>query len=365
MTGRPSRRGSPTISVVIPCYNYARYVAQAIESALDQTYAHKEIIVVNDGSTDASLAVIAGYAGRVQIIDQPNQGSVAAYNRGYAASVGDLVIFLDADDRLEPGALADVAAAWYPACAKVQYDLRIIDADGADLGRRFCNFTPDYNAERVRRAFRRSGTYRWPVTAGNAYARWFIRPIFPLQIEHGPDGTLNTLAPVYGDVVTIPRALGAYRIHGANMWTSDGLDQSRLPYRIQHRRREVAFMRAHAERAGVAVPEGDVLDHELPFLNYRMMAQKLGLPYEGGDAESPLSLLRRALPAVRAERLGVRRAAAHLLWFAALALAPRPLARRLIRLRFNRGALLQPLRQRLQPLRRRLQRLRTGWGDAA
>ena len=176
---------------------------------------------------------------------------------------------------------------------------------------------------------------------------------------------MNTLAPVYGDVVTIARALGAYRIHGANMWTSDGMDQSRLPYRIQHRRREVAFMRAHAERAGVAVPDGDVLDYELPFLNYRMMAQKLGLPYEGGDAESPLALLRRAVRAVRSERLGARRSAAHLAWFAALALAPRPLARRLIRLRFNRGALLQPLRERLQPFRRRLARLRTGWGNVA
>ena len=347
MTGRPSRRGSPTISVVIPCYNYARYVAQAIESALDQSYPHKEIIVVNDGSTDGSLAIIAGYAGRLQIIDQPNQGSVAAYNRGYAASRGDLVIFLDADDRLEPGALTEVAAAWYPACAKVQYDLRIIDGAGADLGRRFCNFTADYNAERVRRAFRRSGTYRWPVTAGNAYARWFIRPIFPLQIEHGPDGTLNTLAPVYGDVVTIARALGAYRIHGANMWTSDGMDQSRLPYRIQHRRREVAFMRAHAERQGVTVPSADVLDHELPFLNYRLMALKLGLEYPGSAADSVMALLWRAYRAVGAEPLPLKNHIAHLSWFLALALAPRAAAPHLIRLRFNRAAILASLRRTL------------------
>jgi glycosyltransferase involved in cell wall biosynthesis len=306
-TSKRKRTRTPMISVVIPCYNYARYVAQAINSALDQDYAHKEVIVVNDGSTDDSLSVIQRYAGRVQIIDQPNQGSVAAYNHGFAASRGDLVIFLDADDLLEPGALHAVAAVWSPSCAKVQYDLRIIDGEGADLGRRFCNFTADYDAERVRRAFRRAGTYRWPVTAGNAYSRWFIGPIFPLQIEHGPDGTLNTVAPVYGDVVTIPQSLGAYRIHGANMWTSDGLDQSRLPYRIQHRRREVAFMRDHAQRA---------------------------------------------------ERLGVRRGVAHLAWFAALALAPRPLAARLIRLRFNRGALLQPMR-------RRWARWRAAWGHAS
>jgi glycosyltransferase involved in cell wall biosynthesis len=344
-------RTGPLISVVIPCYNYAQYVAQAIDSALDQAYPHKEVVIVNDGSTDDSMRVISRYAARahVRIIDQVNQGSVAAYNRGFAASAGDLVIFLDADDLLDPGALAEVAEAWYPACAKVQYDLRIIDAKGADLGRRFCNFGADYDVERVR---------RWPVTAGNAYARWFIQPIFPLQIEHGPDGTLNTLAPVYGDVVTIPRALGGYRIHGANMWTSDGLDQARLPYRILHRRREVAFMRTHAARTGTTVPADDVLDHELPFLNYRLMALKLGLDYEGKAADSAAGLLRRAYRAVRAESLPPRLTAAHLAWFVALAAAPRALAPRLIRLRFNRGAVLQPLR-------RRLARLRAGFGHAS
>jgi glycosyltransferase involved in cell wall biosynthesis len=357
MSASDDRRAPPFISVIIPCYNYARHVAQAIESALGQSYPHREIIVVNDGSTDDSLAVISRYAGAARIIDQPNQGHIPACNRGFAASRGELVIFLDADDWLEPDALAAVAAAWYPSCAKVQFDLRIVDGAGADLGRRFCNFTADYDAERVRRAFRRSGTYRWPVTSGNAYARWFLRPLFPLQIAIGPDGTLNTLAPVYGDVVTIARALGAYRLHGANMWSSDGRDHARLPARIQLRQAEVAFMRAHAACAGVALPAGDVLDHELPLINYRLMALKLGLPYDGSDQESALRLLGQAVRTARAEGLRAPLAAAHIAWFVALALAPRALASRLIRLRFNRGA-------SWQPLRRGLARLRAGAGHA-
>jgi glycosyltransferase involved in cell wall biosynthesis len=354
MTPADDRRAPPFISVIIPCYNYARHVAQAIESALGQRYPHKEIIVVNDGSTDDSLAVISRYAGAAQIIDQPNQGHIPSCNRGFAASRGDLVILLDADDWLEPGALEAVAAAWYPSCAKVQFDLRIVDGAGADLGRRFCNFGADYDAKRVRGAFRRSGTYRWPVTSGNAYARWFLQPLFPLQIALAPDGTLNTLAPVYGDVVTIPRVLGAYRLHGANMWSSDGLDHSRLPARIQLRQSEVAFMRARAADAGVAVPAGDVLDHELPLINYRLMALKLGLAYEGSDAESTLRLLWQALRTARAEGLRAPLAAAHLAWFVALALAPRALAAKLIRLRFNRGAVLHPMRRGLARLRARL-----------
>ncbi|HET6146494.1 MAG TPA: glycosyltransferase family A protein [Polyangia bacterium] len=357
MTAPATRRAPPFISVIIPCYNYARHVAQAIESAIGQAYPRREVIVVNDGSTDDSPAVISRYAGAAHIIDQPNQGHIAACNRGFAASRGDLVIFLDADDWLEPGALEAIAAAWYPACAKVQFDLRIVDGAGTDLGRRFCNFSADYDAERVRRSFRRSGTYRWPVTSGNAYARWFLNRLFPLRIALAPDGTLNTVAPVYGDVVSIPRVLGAYRLHGANMWSSDGLDHARLPARIQLRQSEVALMREHAARAGVTVPAGDVLDHELPLINYRMMARKLGLHYPGSDTASTLRLLWSALRTARAERLGVPLTVAHLAWFLTLALAPRALARRLIRLRFNRGAAWRPVR-------RRLARLRAGFGHA-
>jgi glycosyltransferase involved in cell wall biosynthesis len=160
MTEPAMTEGGPSISVVIPCYNYARYVGGAIESALGQGYAEKQVIVVNDGSTDGSLDVIARYLGRVELIDQPNRGSIAAYTRGFEQARGDIVIFLDADDLLAPGCLERVARAWSPACAKVQYDLCIIDADGKDLGRRFCNFAPSYDAARVHEEFRRTGSSR-------------------------------------------------------------------------------------------------------------------------------------------------------------------------------------------------------------
>src|SRR4051794_29602918 len=69
----------PLISVVITCFNYAKYVAGAIECVLRQGYPHKELVVVNDGSTDASLSIIQRYAERLTLVDQPNQGSIAAY----------------------------------------------------------------------------------------------------------------------------------------------------------------------------------------------------------------------------------------------------------------------------------------------
>lgn len=342
----------PLISVVITCFNYAKYVAGAIECVLRQGYPHKELVVVNDGSTDDSLSIIQRYAQRITLVDQPNQGSIAAYNNGFFASRGQIVIFLDADDLLEPGALERVARAWSPSCAKVQFDLHIIDGEGKNLGRKFCNFDHRYDAERVRESFRRTGTYRWPVTVGNAYSRWFVERVFPLSVEHGPDGTLNTLAPVYGAVSTVAMPLGAYRIHGDNMWSSGGSDFERLPRRIAHRLKEIAFMQQHARARGVSLPPGNVLDHELPFINYRLMARKLSLRYEGDEADSPGRLLRSAWRVLRAEQYPIKLSLAHGLWLGALSLAPPSAARALIRLRFKRHLVANPARRALERLSR-------------
>jgi len=90
-----------SISVVIPCYNYGDYVGQAIESVLGQTLRPDEIIVVNDGSTDDSLARIKKYKNQVKVIDQKNSGVIVARNTGLKKASCDWIIFLDADDILD------------------------------------------------------------------------------------------------------------------------------------------------------------------------------------------------------------------------------------------------------------------------
>jgi glycosyltransferase involved in cell wall biosynthesis len=338
---------APSISVIISCYNYGRFVDKAIESALAQSYASFEVVVVNDGSTDDSAAVIARYADRIRIVEQANGGCVAAYNSGFFASSGEIVLFLDADDLLAPGALAAVAAAWSPRCAKVQYDLAIIDAEGRDLGRRFCYFDASYDAAKVRDRFESTGTYRWPVTSGNAFARWFCQHFFPLGPRQFPDGTLNTVAPLFGEVRTLPRVLGSYRLHGDNGWSSDGGDGQRLPERISQRRRELELLSALAAGRAANLPAWRALDHELPFLNYRMMAKKLRLSYEGEERDSPSRLFHRACRALLAERLPLGLRLAHLGWFATLTLVPQKLTPALIRVRFNRAALVLSVKQAL------------------
>src|ERR1700688_447700 len=88
------------VSIVIPCYNAKRFLAETLESALAQSYPHTEIIVVDDGSTDGTAALIGAYADRVKAEFGPNRGVSAARNRGTALAAGEFIQYLDADDLL-------------------------------------------------------------------------------------------------------------------------------------------------------------------------------------------------------------------------------------------------------------------------
>ena len=123
---------SERVSVVIPCHNQARFLGEAIESVLQQTYPHFEVIVVDDGSTDNTLEVAARYP-EVLTIRQKHQYAWAARNNGAWASSGDYLVFLDSDDRLLPDALANGIKNIldHPECAMVFGRLREIAADGS------------------------------------------------------------------------------------------------------------------------------------------------------------------------------------------------------------------------------------------
>ena len=100
----------PTVSVIIPSYNYGRYIESSIESALAQTYPISEIIVVDDGSTDETESVVGGFGEQVRYIRLDHTGVSAARNRGVAESTGELLAFLDADDIWLPEKIAKQVA---------------------------------------------------------------------------------------------------------------------------------------------------------------------------------------------------------------------------------------------------------------
>jgi glycosyltransferase involved in cell wall biosynthesis len=126
------------VSVVIPCYNQAHFLSEAIESVLSQSYAHFEVIVVDDGSTDDTAEVGSSFGAkdaRVRLIRQQNVGLARARNRGLAESKGEYVVFLDSDDRLLGEAL-EVGVrelASHPECAFVSGRCRFIAADGSPI----------------------------------------------------------------------------------------------------------------------------------------------------------------------------------------------------------------------------------------
>ena len=102
---QPCGRETPKFSVIIPVYNSAETLPRAIESVFEQTWPAHEIIVVDDGSTDSSVQVANGFAGKVRVIQQPNAGVSDARNRGAESATGDWLAFLDADDWYYPDRL--------------------------------------------------------------------------------------------------------------------------------------------------------------------------------------------------------------------------------------------------------------------
>lgn len=103
LTQNDIRQRTPRVSVIIPTYNYARFLPETLDSAFGQTEKDIEVVVVNDGSTDDTASLLASYEDpRLKVVHQENQGLAMARNNGAAASSAPLLVFLDADDLMEP-----------------------------------------------------------------------------------------------------------------------------------------------------------------------------------------------------------------------------------------------------------------------
>jgi glycosyltransferase involved in cell wall biosynthesis len=213
--------GHPLASVILSNYNCGHFLAQAVESALGQTYPRTEVIVVDDGSTDNSREVLADYRGRVQVLFKENGGQASALNLGLRASRGNAVVFLDADDLLLPTALEQALDLFADRGAtKVHWPLWVIDERGRKTGEVCPDWGPLAEGD-LREAVLRRGAdgYVWPPTSGNCWSRAFLERVGPLP-EAGnsvwPDFYLATLAPLYGPVHRLAEPQGLYRIHGGN-----------------------------------------------------------------------------------------------------------------------------------------------------
>jgi glycosyltransferase involved in cell wall biosynthesis len=153
---------APLVSCIVAVCNGEPYLGEAIDSVLAQTWPAWELIVVDDGSTDASAAIAAAYGDRLQLIRQANAGVSAARNVGVARSRGELITFLDADDRLHPDKFA-------LQVARFQQDdsLQFCDCHASNF------LSPELDVERLRREHRRRDTLD-AIDHGNINT-WMLR----------------------------------------------------------------------------------------------------------------------------------------------------------------------------------------------
>jgi hypothetical protein len=254
---------SPAVSICINNYNYAQFVGRAIESALAQRdVSGLEVIVVDDGSTDGSAEVIAGFEARTTFVRRENGGHAAAMNSGFAASSGDLVIFLDADDELDPTCAARALAAAGPGVAKVHWRLRLVDADGRPFGVNPSMQTPLAEGD-VSSELARTGWYSTVPTSGNAFPRRVLEQLMPLpeaEFTRSGEALLIMGAAFLGPIAAIDEPLTSYRVHGDNAFAVRGsISDAAMQRRLDHARVLDRWLPQLAARHGISVPEGRVL----------------------------------------------------------------------------------------------------------
>lgn len=218
-----------TVSVVIPSYNHGPYLAEAVSSVLTQSMTDLELIVVDDGSTDNSLAVLADFSDpRLHVISQANQGAHAAINRGMAAATGRILSILNSDDAYEPDRLARLSAILdtHPEVGLVGSYIRVVNAEGQQLGVKhgFRDLEP-WLLDHPERSFRAGTDLRAALLAENYWAttsnfvfsrRWWeqVGPFRPLRYAHDWDFALRMAG--LAELRLVAEPLLRYRVHANN-----------------------------------------------------------------------------------------------------------------------------------------------------
>jgi Glycosyl transferase family 2 len=324
------------LSVIIANYNYREFVGAAIESALAVDWPAKEVIVVDDASTDDSRSVIEGFHGRVAAYFRPKSHQLGAHMFGFEQSDGEIIIFLDADDLLEPEVMREVAKVWRPGVSKVQYRMNLIDATGTQLGSAIPQFPKKDDPEKLRRSYLRTMAYASPPGSGNAYSRELVRYVFAL----GPtipqsDASLLTIAPILGDVLTIRKSLARYRIHDASYGAMPSLNASKLRQRLHQDTEKARLFATVTQRLRLPAAQ-DPLRQSSHHLECRLASYLVEPGAHLFPEDTKWGLVGRLMFSVaKSSQMPLRDRAILLGWAIVCALAPRYYCRCLILWRFS------------------------------
>lgn len=336
MSSAPS---SIDVDVVITNHNYARFLPEAIESACAQTHPEVRVVVVDDGSTDDSRQVLECYGDRVEVVLKEQGGQASALNAGLERCRGEVLLVLDADDRLRPQAAARVAAAFAasPRLSKVQFPMAIVDADGRPTG----EVKPGGHLRAPTGDQRRAELLfpfdlPWLPGGGTGFRTEAVRQILPIPAadypRSGADWYLVHLTALLGEAALLDEVCAEYRVHGGNAYQQD-----RDEIDLDHLRESVLF--AGATTRSLERLAGELgLEHPRPILSCadlanRLVSLKLEPRRHPVAEDRPFGLLAKAMRASR-RRFDVSWPMKALLvaWFALEAVAPRRLARPLAEL---------------------------------
>lgn len=342
--------------IVIDNYNYARFLGQAIDSALGQAHPPAQVIVVDDGSTDESREVIASYGDRITPVLTAHRGQASALNEGFRRATSDLIIFLDADDMLLPDVVGRVVAAARKesGVAKIQYPMAVIDECGRlTTARKPPPYLSLPSGDLRRQELTMPFDMTWMGgTSGNAYPRWVLGNVLPIpqaQFATCADWYLQHLTPLFGPVVSLDDAGALYRIHGANAYepSSDHLDMDHVRQSVRYALVTKPEIERVADDLGLPRPRVILSVSELA---NRLISKKLDPARHPVSADTVTGLVSKGVTAasrrfdvVPALRLG------YAAWFVLMAAAPRSLARALAEaFTFpERRAVLNPLLGRM------------------
>lgn len=323
------------VSIIITNFNYGRFLKDAIDSALGQTYAGVEVIVVDDGSTDHSLDVIRSYGDRVTPIFKANGGQPSAINMAFARCLGEVIIFLDSDDVLLPGVVQQVVDAFcaHPDAAKVQYRMEVINAVGQRMHvLKPAVHMPLLSGDLSRNILAFPGDVPWLPTSGNAFSRRVLQQILPVPeeaVRHIPDMYLCNVSPLFGPVVSLQEVGAFYRMHGANNHEVESLSLPQIRRLITHWRATYGYIYAFAVQLGLEGRPRTVRDVlSVCDTAHRMISLKLE-PDQHPIAEDRMwGLFVLGMMAIR-RRFDVvwLMKVLYVFWFSAMVVAPRPLAR--------------------------------------
>ena len=320
--------GRPAVDIVVTNHDYADFLAHALDSALDQTFPGR-VIVVDDGSGDASRDVIAAYGDRVVAILKENGGQASAVNAGFGRCEADIVLFLDADDVLEPRAAETVSAlfAQHPTLARVHYPMAVID----DAGRPTGAVRPPVHlslpaGDLARTTLRTPFDRPWAAMSGNAFGASILRRILPMPEGGavGADWYLVHLSSLYGPVGAVPGVLARYRVHGANAYETGDSELD-----LDHLRATVAFaaatrehLVAHARTLGLPLHRlgmASMSDIGNRIISVRLAPESHPVPDD--DRRGLLALATRACRLRSDVRWPLK--AVFLAWMAAMVVVPR------------------------------------------